>query len=716
MDITKFLKTLKAGMAIPEEFAFLKKYDLNQNSIFDSDEIETLQDAFVKNGKLTSVENVMAKPEKFEEYQKLSDVRKECVKVFVQNTWRFNADEIGYYDLDFFTGYFSEDIFPEDEIKDYLKSFKELNRIPSMSFMDVTFEQLKKLKNVSSERVDYLIENKLYNSFTNGCESIAGILLFDDEDFEKSKKFFELDGLETKPDIRDLRVLIGYSQSYEILSDMVSTLGVKHVSPTVIEFAKSSLEEYEQIKKITETEVKMQDGSSCYIHLYDALPFSRITEEERLRAYDLLHIDGRKPDSQIDVYDVCLLAKCTHKDFQEFIKANPDFQIVFKNETCKTFTLTRDGDDRSIEYVFDFNDGLIETRKKEGSKLVVENTRNRIHHEVNYSEEKQVESETLTYYDEAGKVIKTVNLSQGSMASVPNRSVTYADGRVEPVQFASETDGVRTIIKDFVSPDGTKTEYYFEETPDNIHIIKYKITDKDGNVLMDRLNTFHQVSENHFVSSVNGHVYDVEFEEDKICVQDGDKETVINLNGLVYEDDREAIIGILKNVPGNQLILMTKLPLAQLDYRDRGEWVDNGVWKPDEQTIIIGKQNSFSTTEANLLQAVFMHEMGHFIDTDEADYLKEVISCKENILEIFREEVENMRHDTTSAVQGEINYFLNNTMSDPDLERVAEANMLLYAKEPARGMRVMYFQQYFPKTIAAICEAISQREKELIGE
>ena len=105
MDITKFLKTLKAGMAIPEEFAFLKKYDLNQNSIFDSDEIETLQDAFVKNGKLTSVENVMAKLEKYEEYQKLSDVRKECVKVFVQNTWRFNADEIGYYDLDFFTGY-----------------------------------------------------------------------------------------------------------------------------------------------------------------------------------------------------------------------------------------------------------------------------------------------------------------------------------------------------------------------------------------------------------------------------------------------------------------------------------------------------------------------------------------------------------------------------------------------------------------------------------
>ena len=89
MDITKFLKTLKAGMAIPEEFAFLKKYDLNQNSIFDSDEIETLQDAFVKNGKLTSVENVMAKLEKYEEYQKLSDVRKECVKVFVQNTWSF---------------------------------------------------------------------------------------------------------------------------------------------------------------------------------------------------------------------------------------------------------------------------------------------------------------------------------------------------------------------------------------------------------------------------------------------------------------------------------------------------------------------------------------------------------------------------------------------------------------------------------------------------
>lgn len=716
MDIINFLKTIKVGMAIPDDFAFLKKYDLNENSIFEIDEIEVIQDVFIRNGTLSSAEDIIAKLEKDENYKKFSPERKECVNILVQNTWKFDADEINDYDLDFFTSYFSDEIFTEAEIKEFSISLKELNRIPSFSFMNLTFDRLKKLKSVDTERINYLINNNLCNSFTNGEDSIADILAFEDEDFDKSKKFLELNALKTKPNSIDLKELIKSPERYDILCELTAIYGIKHVSPSVMNIVKKSRDEFEKIKMITNEEVRMQDGSSCYIHLYDAQPLAELTEEERLRAYELLHIEGRSADGQIDIPEVCLLAKSTHNDFQEFIKENPNFQIVFKNEACKTFTLVKDENDKSIEYVFDFKDGLIETIVRNNNKLIIENTRNRIHHEISYSENEKVEWETLTYYDEAGNAAKTVNISQGSMASVPNQSAAYADGRIVPTQFASEVDGVRTIIKDFVSPDGTKTEYYFEETPDNVHIIKYKITDKNGNVLMDRLNTFHQVSENSFISSVDGHSYRIEFEKDKIRVKDNDKETVINLDNLVEEEGREKIVEILKSVPGNQLILMEKLPLARLKYDEDGEWVDNGVWKPETETLIIGKQNNFSTTETNLLHAIFMHEMGHFIDTDEEDELKMVISNREDILEIFNQEVENMRHDTTSAIQKEINYFLNDTTSIPGAERVAESNMLLHAKEPARGMRVIYFQQYFPKTIAAICEAISQRELELMAD
>ena len=52
------------------------------------------------------------------------------------------------------------------------------------------------------------------------------------------------------------------------------------------------------------------------------------------------------------------------------------------------------------------------------------------------------------------------------------------------------------------SPEGVKTEFYAEEC-DVLKITENKIVDKDGSELINIHQTFQQVSDNKFISSIN---------------------------------------------------------------------------------------------------------------------------------------------------------------------------------------------------------------------
>ncbi len=53
------------------------------------------------------------------------------------------------------------------------------------------------------------------------------------------------------------------------------------------------------------------------------------------------------------------------------------------------------------------------------------------------------------------------------------------------------------------SLNGTRTVYSYEDDPQGNRIVDYKITDKKGNVLLDKSSTFEVIDDNHFISTRN---------------------------------------------------------------------------------------------------------------------------------------------------------------------------------------------------------------------
>jgi len=313
-------------------------------------------------------------------------------------------------------------------------------------------------------------------------------------------------------------------------------------------------------------------------------------------------------------------------------------------------------------------------------------------------------------------LLKKIEITTGSLKGLPNQIIMHPNGIGEILQLAmlDPISGARNVQKHFTSPDGTQTEYFYEETPEGTRILNYKITDKDGNILLDKNSTFHQENENKFISSTNGHAYIIEFVNNNIKVTDSrsKKEYFIHLGdklkNAVNPEDKNFVLNMLKYVPPEQLIMMNHIPLTEIGY-----WGENPInnahffvdFEQEDREINIGKYDNYSTSEIEMLQNVFLHEFGHYVDSQIETGTTDYISGNEELLEIFKQEYENFIKYTTSQQQNDINYLIHNKKT----ELVAESNLLLNAQEPAHAMRAMYLQQYFPRTIAKIYNEINER-------
>ena len=290
------------------------------------------------------------------------------------------------------------------------------------------------------------------------------------------------------------------------------------------------------------------------------------------------------------------------------------------------------------------------------------------------------------------------------------------DLKTFPVQYASvdKNSGANIISKNFVSPAGTKTEYYYESSLDGLEVINYKITDKNGKILMDREQTFQKTDENNFVSSMNGKVYKINFDGAKITIEDNssNKKNVIDLTGKIPENGRDTVLNILKRVPGNQLLMMTKLPIEKIEYDAFSLANNNAYWSGEDKTIFLSFHQSSSDFTQSLF-TTFMHEYGHFLDCDPATGECETVSKNQELIKIYNKELQDFLDDTTTLQQDYIRYFIyENGFYNPSEERAAETNMLLYTNpNDYLSVRALYYQQYFPQTIAKIAELFEQLER-----
>ena len=271
--------------------------------------------------------------------------------------------------------------------------------------------------------------------------------------------------------------------------------------------------------------------------------------------------------------------------------------------------------------------------------------------------------------------------------------------------------GIKTVEKDMTSNDGTRTQYHYEDDPQGNRIIDYKITDKDGNVLMNDKQTFEVINENKFVSSHNDKVYDIEFSGDDLTIKSRNDgvTTEIELNKLITaQSDKTMLVNLLKQMPAEELISMKENVNHLESLKDK-------------------MRSNFDSSKDNRLQVgdditVLEHELGH--GKHETPIGQYVIEAAPEIKKVYNEELEAFKKTATAEEQKFIAYFVDPTLHNGKvwldagnmMETIAESNSLLnnYYHSPELAIRAQYLQQHFPKTIAAISKVMNDGVEPLL--
>jgi hypothetical protein len=185
------------------------------------------------------------------------------------------------------------------------------------------------------------------------------------------------------------------------------------------------------------------------------------------------------------------------------------------------------------------------------------------------------------------------------------------------------------------------------------------------------------------------------------------------------------ILEILERVPANLLMVMDKLPIKSisLDVDNSSKRENNACWRESERFIELGQyediideiNNTNKECVAEFMLSTFMHEYGHYLDSDVETGLCEAISNNQDLKAIYQEEIEAFGKSSTTQQQKYLSYFVKGISEQRNAqERVAEATMLLNTiPGKSFSVRSVYFQENFPRTIAKINELINERLKSL---
>lgn len=507
----------------------------------------------------------------------------------------------------------------------------------------------------------------------------------------------------------------------------------------ILELANCSTEQLNMLYKLLNTEFKSKDGKFVPIQVnYNFTDSAKNYSDENLKNFSQIlgaldfdtikHIDNEP--------GACLynIAMYPESDVYKFMIEHPKFKFEYQGSVARAEQIIKTPDNPNMKYIFDFSwkkddnhYNLIETQEKipdsnDKNKYTVKtiNKKNNIEQLTEFTNTPQgelVTKDVVKYYNKDGTLNRTVTSAPSSIEGIMNQSVTYPDGSVKPLQFVSQQDGNMIIEKHFTSPLGTTTDYHNEETADGIRIIDYTIK-KDDEVLLDKHYTFQQIDENHILSSVNGVPYDVIFEEEKITITNKNDNTknVIDLTGKIGENNRDLIFAILKKIPPDRLLIISKRELNKIQYDEKLKY--NANWHVDKHTINIGNFKEADDSEVNLnkIFAVFMHEFGHFADLPQK-YVT-AISKGKGMGETFDKELAAYKDNSTQIQQDYVDYLIHYNYgldgeSEPLKESLGDAEMGVFATDlPLQlRMRLLEFQANFPELIAKFINAYDKQAK-----
>ena len=324
-------------------------------------------------------------------------------------------------------------------------------------------------------------------------------------------------------------------------------------------------------------------------------------------------------------------------------------------------------------------------------------------------------TQTKIVRDKNGKPIYYEYYSPSDISGVFDvrvRDVATGKTKILSSGKVDKETGIKTVEKDMTSNDGTRTQYHYEDDPQGNRIIDYKITDKDGNVLMNDKQTFEVINENKFVSSHNGKVYDIEFSGDNLTVKSRNDgvTTEIELNKLITaQSDKAMLVGLMKQMPAEELIALDKHVNHLESLKDK---LRSNFSSPLDNRLQVGDDIS-----------ILEHELGH--SKHETPIGQYVIEASPTIQKVYDAELKAFKKTATKEEQKFIDYFIdpNSHKSKAWLdigtmrETIAESNSLLnnYYHSPELAIRAQYLQQHFPKTIAAISKVMNEGLEPLLN-
>lgn len=305
--------------------------------------------------------------------------------------------------------------------------------------------------------------------------------------------------------------------------------------------------------------------------------------------------------------------------------------------------------------------------------------------------------------DKTRKIIKTDIIKKSKVRGIFSEKTVDADGNVKILSSGKRgKNGGFTVKKDMESLDGTKTQYEYHEDQKGNRVSGYKITDKNGKVLLDDSSSFKIIDENTVISTHKGKSYEIKTDFFAMHVRDLKTGEINDIKySKIITGDGFDLKELLSKVDAEELIALSKkgVKLRFIDDPMESKLRKDGI-------IEVGK-NVF----------VLEHEATHAKDAryfNETDFNKDrLISTNPDLLKVYNKERTAFMDAFPLAQQKHIDYFINKLThkggkNGSIKETVAESGAMLrtYQSMQQLAMRTNYLQQYFPRTIAKVAEIL----------
>ena len=269
----------------------------------------------------------------------------------------------------------------------------------------------------------------------------------------------------------------------------------------------------------------------------------------------------------------------------------------------------------------------------------------------------------------------------------------------KPVSYVQKNaDGSVEYGENFKYANYAVDRFYSEKRNGDLtlaqSLYKYKITDKDGNVLMNIERSYQQNDDGSILNTINGVKYTIEFDDDNHCVtvSDGKKSELLDFSDKLYPYSKEKVWNIVKTLQVDALVSVFD-NVRRLNYSRETDSYANGY------TGVIASSDT----------ATMLHEIGHF-----EDYRLGNIADNEEFQKVYDEEMAEFIKKMPFNEQAFIQYFsprADMNAADGKGEFVAETNILFNTYgNPSQNLktRAQFLVRYFPQTIAKVAEILGK--------